>query len=135
MDALERYAAALTGSAAEIGAVRRAVLSMADCGGLSERGSDLALALAEIIANAQEHGGSPISVRAWLDGRLVVEVHDTGRGFDHRQVFHEHPPAPLARRGRGLWIVRQLVDHMVITTGPSGTTIRIELVLEPQIGA
>jgi hypothetical protein len=31
--------------------------------------------------------------------------------------------------------VRQLVDHVVISSGPGGTKVRIELMLEPQIGA
>ena len=41
----------------------------------------------------------------------------------------------LGQRGRGLWIVRQLTDHVHVDTGPTGTTVRIELTHEPQIGA
>jgi serine/threonine-protein kinase RsbW len=74
-------------------------------------------------------------VRAWADGRLVVEVSDAGEGFDRAQVWRTHPPPPLGRRGRGLWIIRQLTDLVVITSDEHGTTVRIELSPEPHIGA
>lgn len=135
MDALEGYRAALTADPAEIEAVRQAVRSMAAHGGFADRAGDVALALDEVVANAQEHGEAPISVSAWSDGRLVVEVTDRGEGFDYSGVCRTHPPEPLGHRGRGLWIVRQLVDVLTISSGPAGTMVRMELLTEPQIGA
>lgn len=88
-----------------------------------------------MIANAQEHGRPPITVEAWADGRLVVEVSDVGEGFDRARVWSTHPPPPLGRRGRGLWIIRQLTDLVAISSGEGGTTVRIELSPEPHIGA
>lgn len=93
------------------------------------------LALDEVIANAQEHGRPPIVVEAWVDGRLVVEVSDAGPGFDRARVWSTHPPAPLGRRGRGLWITRQLADLVSIRSGEEGTLVRIELSPDPHIGA
>ncbi len=103
--------------------------------GFAERAGDLVLALDEVIANAQEHGRPPIAVEAWTDGRLVVEVSDVGAGFDRARVWSTHPPPPLGRRGRGLWIIRQLTDLVAISSGEDGTTVRIELSPEPHIGA
>jgi anti-sigma regulatory factor (Ser/Thr protein kinase) len=135
VSATNQHRFSLGANPAEIEAVRQAVRSMAADGGFAERAGDMALALDEIVANAQEHGQPPIAVTAWSDGRLVVEVIDRGRGFDYPKVCRAHPPAPLGRRGRGLWIVRQLVDVVTIISGPTGTVVRIELLLEPQIGA
>ncbi len=135
MEENERYRAALGDDPAEIGEVRAAVRDLAVQGGFAERAGDLVLALDEIIANAQEHGRPPILVRAWADGRLVVEVTDAGPGFDRAQVWRTHPPPPLGQRGRGLWIIRQLTDLVAITSGEEGTTVRIELSPEPHIGA
>lgn len=129
------YSAALSSNPAEIESVRQAVRSMAAGGGFSERAGDVALALDEVVANAQEHGRPPIRVSAWSDGRLVVEVADAGGGFDYTGVCRRHPPEPFGRRGRGLWIVRQLVDVLTVSSTPDGTMVRIELLLDPQIGA
>lgn len=131
----ERYSAALGDDPAEIAGVRSAVRDLAARSGFADRAGDLVLALDEVIANAQEHGRAPICVRAWADGRLVVEVSDVGAGFDRARVWSTHPPPPLGRRGRGLWIIRQLTDLVAITTGEHGTTVRIELSPEPHIGA
>jgi serine/threonine-protein kinase RsbW len=131
----ESYSAALGDDPAEIAEVRAAVRDLALRNGFADRAGDLVLALDEIIANAQEHGRPPISVRAWTDGRLVVEVSDVGAGFDRALVWKTHPPPPLGRRGRGLWIIRQLTDLVAINSGEDGTTVRIELSPEPHIGA
>ena len=103
--------------------------------GFGERASDLVLALDEVIANAQEHGRAPIVVEAWVDGRLVVEVSDVGTGFDRAKVWETHPPEPYGRRGRGLWIARQLADIVTIDCAGERTKVRIELSPDPQIGA
>jgi len=130
-----RYSTALGRDPAEIARVRLAVHELAESHGFSERAGDLVLALDEVIANAQEHGTPPIRVDAWVDGRIVVEVSDSGRGFEPKNVWATHPPAPLGTRGRGLWIARQLTDLVEILCGPAGTSVRIELSPDPHIGA
>jgi anti-sigma regulatory factor (Ser/Thr protein kinase) len=132
---VERYSTALGRDPAEIPEVRVAVRDLAERNGFTERAGDLALALDEVIANAQEHGTPPIRVDAWADGRIVVKVSDSGRGFEPLHVWASHPPAPLGTRGRGLWIARQLTDLVEILCGPGGTTVRIELSPDPHIGA
>ena len=131
----QRYRAALGTDPAEIAEVRAVVRDIAVRNGFPERAGDLVLALDEAIANAQEHGRPPIEVTAWVDGRLVVVVGDVGGGFDRARVWSTHPPPPLGRRGRGLWIIRQLTDLVSITTGDAGTQVRMELSPEPHIGA
>jgi anti-sigma regulatory factor (Ser/Thr protein kinase) len=131
----ERYRAALGTDPAEIAEVRSVVRDLAVRNGFAERAGDLVLALDEAIANAQEHGRPPIEVTAWVDGRLVVVVADVGGGFDRARVWSTHPPAPLGRRGRGLWIIRQLTDLVSVSTGDDGTRVRMELSPEPHIGA
>jgi len=135
VDEGERYTVALGNDPAEIAEVRTALRGMAIRNGFSERAGDLVLALDEVIANAQEHGRAPIEVEAWVDGRLVVEVTDVGGGFDRARVWSTHPPPPLGRRGRGLWIIRQLTDLVMIRSGEEGTTVRIEFSPDPHIGA
>lgn len=135
MEGHERYTAALGDDPAEIAAVRLAVHDLAARSGFAERAGDLVLALDEVIANAQEHGRPPILVEAWADGRLVVEVTDAGEGFDRARVWSTHPPPPLGRRGRGLWIIRQLTDLVAVSADGDGTRVRIELSPDPHIGA
>jgi len=125
----------LTGDPAEAPPVRAATRALAEQHGFGARASDLVLALDEVIANAREHGRPPITVSGWYDGRLVVTVTDPGGGFDFTSVVRQHPPVMLGRRGRGLWIVRQVTDHVDVEVTPDGTTVRVELTHEPQIGA
>jgi anti-sigma regulatory factor (Ser/Thr protein kinase) len=115
--------------------VRQDVRELAADGGFADRASDVALALDEVVANAQEHGEPPITVTAWSDGRLVIEVSDAGGGFSYPEICRRHPPPQLGQRGRGLWIVRQLVDLVSIHSGADGTRVHMELVSEPMLGA
>ena len=57
------------------------------------------------------------------------------RGLRPRARSKTRPPPPLGRRGRGLWIIRQLTDLVAISSGADGTTVRIELSPDPHIGA
>jgi len=128
-------AAEVTGDAREIPEIRAAIRALADRTGFAGRGSDLGLALDELVANAREHGTPPIAVHAWYDGRLVMTVSDGGRGFDLASIVRDHPPVMLGKRGRGLWIVRQVTDHVSVEMAPNFTCVRVELTHEPQIGA
>lgn len=114
----------------EIAPVRAAVQELAERAGYGERADDLALAVDELIANAQEHGAAPIHVVAEANGHhgVHVEVCDAGSGFDWGEAVREHPPRPDSRRGRGLWIVRQLVDRVTVERdGDDATRIRVDL--------
>ncbi|HET6691934.1 MAG TPA: ATP-binding protein [Miltoncostaeaceae bacterium] len=135
IDGSERYQAALGRDPAEIAAVRIAMREMAERHGFGDRAGDLVLALDEVIANAQEHGTPPILIDAWVDGRVVVEVRDNGAGFEPHRVWARHPPDRFGTRGRGLWITRQLTDHVQVACGDLGTVVRIELSPDPHIGA
>ena len=114
----------------EIAPVRDAVHELAERAGYGRRADDLALAVDELIANAQEHGAAPIHVvaEAGEDRCVHVEVCDAGSGFDWTEAVREHPPRPDSRRGRGLWIVRQLVDRVTVERdGDDATRIRVDL--------
>ena len=125
----------LTGDPMEVPTIRAAIRALADRTGFIGRGSDLVLALDELVANAREHGKPPIIVHAWYDGRLVMTVSDTGPGFDLTSIVRDHPPVMLGKRGRGLWIIRQVTDHVSVEMAPNFTCVRVELTHEPQIGA
>lgn len=135
MSEREHYTATLGSDPAEIARVRQAVREIAERHGFGERAGDLVLALDEIVANAQEHGRAPVAVRAWTDGRLVIEVTDVGNGFDRGEVWSTHPPTPFGPRGRGLWIARQLADLVNVTVDADGTRVRLEVSPDPHIGA
>ena len=86
------------------------------------RVDDVLLAAGEAISNAIEHAyrGADGTVRlvAFVAARrLVVEVRDSGRWR------LEGDP----ERGRGLGIMRALVDRVSIESTRSGTNVRLEL--------
>jgi anti-sigma regulatory factor (Ser/Thr protein kinase) len=127
------FSAVLSGDADDVPPVRRAVHDVAVANGFGDRSSDLALALDELLANAREHGRPPIQVETWYDGRVVLEVTDSGDGFSPR--LPTDLPARADDGGRGLWIIRQIADHVAITSSDRGTTVRVEMSHEPHIGA
>ncbi len=127
------FSAVLSGEPTEVAPVRRAVADLARASGFSDRATDLALALDELLANASEHGRPPVHVETWYDGRIVLEVSDAGPGFDPR--LPTRLPSTGEDGGRGLWIIRQISDHVTISCSSAGTTVRVELSHEPHIGA
>jgi anti-sigma regulatory factor (Ser/Thr protein kinase) len=76
---------------------------------------DLVLAVDEAVANAIEHGGADVVLSAREEqGSVFFVVFDRGRW---------RPAGDYKWRGRGIAIMRALVDDVQIEPSPSGTTV------------
>jgi signal transduction histidine kinase/DNA-binding response OmpR family regulator/serine phosphatase RsbU (regulator of sigma subunit) len=110
---LARARAALRSWLAQIGADPRAA-------------TDVVLAAAEALANGVEHAGAAggrlrLHARRTAD-RLVVTVQDDG---------HWTEPVVRDGRGKGLRIMRALMDTVSIVPGPDGTRVELTRRLPP----
>jgi serine/threonine-protein kinase RsbW len=94
------------------------------------------VALTEALSNAilRGNGEDPakhVHVRAQVDTReLVVEVGDEGNGFDLDSKFSIDPTAPdrLDREdGRGLFLMRKLMDRVERVDVARGSVVRMTL--------
>jgi len=91
---------------------------------IDERRDDVILAAGEALGNAIEHayrgGDGVVRLTAAVAGNLlVVEIRDEGRWRLEGD----------AERGRGLGIMRALVDRVAIESSRQGTCVRLELAL------
>ena len=97
----------------------------------------LLLAVSELCSNAVRHAsGEPgsICLRAWADAEDVhVEVSDDGGSLVWSEQRAEELPDPEAEQGRGLFLVRELVDH-VATSVDEGRSV-VEVVRRAVVGA
>jgi anti-sigma regulatory factor (Ser/Thr protein kinase) len=113
--------------AGDIALIRRLVSDHLALTGLnSSRRQDLILAIDEIATNAVRHGGGRGLLELWLTaGRLCFRITDQGPGMgsDSAAATPAMAPAPTQLGGRGLWIARQVVDEITITTGADGTAV------------
>jgi len=90
---------------------------------------DLALAVSELVNNAIEHGNERdpekkfIVVLCSRQGEIEISVTDEGHGFDPDDL-----PDPLDDEnllkpsGRGLFIIKSLVDQIQFSFSPGGGT-------------
>ncbi len=110
-----------------IAAVRRVVGRRAAAAGL-DRGAqrDLVLAADELAVNSVRHGGGSGTLRIWLeDIDVVCEIADRGHITDVLGGCRR--PGPIARDGRGLWMVNQLCDLVQIRSSEAGTVVRVRM--------
>jgi anti-sigma regulatory factor (Ser/Thr protein kinase) len=93
---------------------------------------DFLLAVDEMTTNALRHGRPPVSLRLWAsEDRLVCTITDRGAGFE--DPFIGYGPAhgdDLSLGGMGLWLARQLCDHVDITPDGTGVQVRLTTVLD-----
>jgi anti-sigma regulatory factor (Ser/Thr protein kinase) len=113
-------------------ALRHAVAAeLAAVGGPREVVEDFLLAVDETTSNAVRHGAPPVDLRLWTSAdRVVCTVTDHGPGLD--DPFAGYGPAhgeDLSRGGMGVWLARQLCDHVDISSGPDGVTVRLTTAL------
>ncbi|MGE3284794.1 MAG: ATP-binding protein [Pseudonocardia sp.] len=95
-----------------------------DAGYGRSRAEDVVLAVNEVATNAVEHGTLEAELLVWLDGDgLTCEVHDRGTLGDRLPGLRV--PLPGERRGRGMWVARQVCDLLHVWTDPDGTHVRV----------
>ncbi|MCP4631630.1 MAG: ATP-binding protein [candidate division Zixibacteria bacterium] len=92
--------------------------------------ADVAISVTELANNAIVHGNKNnpdkiVDVRIkLLSNEVEITVSDEGSGFNESII-----PDPLSNEnilketGRGIFIVRSLMDKVLITTGKSGNTV------------
>lgn len=92
------------------------------------------VALTEALSNAILRGNSDdpsktVHVRASVDpDRLVIEVRDQGQGFDLDACTVDVGPETLEREdGRGLFLMRKLMDRVECVPSDPGNTVRLTL--------
>jgi serine phosphatase RsbU (regulator of sigma subunit)/anti-sigma regulatory factor (Ser/Thr protein kinase) len=110
--------AAVPGALAEIR--RRLHAWLAHSGAADEEAYDIVLATCEAAANAVEHAYGPADakfrVRSRSEaGEVTVEVRDRGAWRDQRDP----------RRGRGLAVMRELMDDVSVNSDDEGTNVRL----------
>jgi anti-sigma regulatory factor (Ser/Thr protein kinase) len=101
-----------------------------DSGFGEDEASDLVLAVSEAVNNSVEHAypapaRGTVEVRARVAGDGTVDVDVT----DHGQW--RIPPPALTMRGRGLLLMRESVDEVVIDRSARGTTVRLRRARSP----
>jgi anti-sigma regulatory factor (Ser/Thr protein kinase) len=82
----------------------------------------------EALINAVAHAaGSPVGVFADLcDDHFTLEVSDGGPGFDPSQIDTDAKPDLMGEHGRGLFLIRNLMDAFEIFSDQRGTTLHME---------
>jgi serine/threonine-protein kinase RsbW len=97
--------------------------------------SDVELAITEACANVVEHAHGDdeyeLVVTVGADS-CEMRVVDTGRGFDH-EAMADTVPDPDGDRGRGIALIKALVDHVQFESIPErGTVVHLvkDLVFE-----
>jgi serine/threonine-protein kinase RsbW len=93
-------------------------------------GSDMALAVREAAANAVQHGNrlqdhKRVRICARLDsGYVTVRVVDEGEGFDLSELPDPlAPPNLLKPSGRGIFLMRRLMDEVTFDFPLEGGTV------------
>lgn len=98
-----------------------------------DRRDDIAISVSEAVSNAIHHGNGNDSLKKvtirykLLPDCLLVEVEDQGKGFNEKEL-----PNPtdeqnlLLPSGRGLLIIKHLMDEVDIDSGPNGTRIQMK---------
>jgi anti-sigma regulatory factor (Ser/Thr protein kinase) len=108
---------------------RRLRAWLEDAGAGPDEVQDIVLAACEAAANAVEHAYGPgqasFEVRARIvEGEVTIEVRDRGTWRPSRDQ----------KRGRGLGVMRETMDHVEVDTAAEGTNVRLRRRLHPTHG-
>jgi serine/threonine-protein kinase RsbW len=115
----------------QIQVVEEQAESLARLAGFAEDERDnIAIAITEMVANAIFHGNHAdaaknVHVRFRLDAQeLNIAIRDEGGGFDPDAVADPLQPENLLKdRGRGIFIVRTLMDEVNFRPANPGTEV------------
>lgn len=116
----------------DLAELRARVRKHARRAGLSTpRVGDLVLAVSEVAANTLRYTRSPGTLAIWRDaGEIVCEMRDDGTIAD--PLAGRRAPPPDALSGHGLWLVHQVCDRVEVSSGTSGTMVRMHMAIQGQ---
>ena len=125
-----KFTLLLPRDALSVPVVRRVLNSSMQTLGVAEEClTDIEIALTEACTNVLDHAaaGDEYHVIAGLDDQAcVIEVVDTGRGFDAEALGHAEAD-PTSEQGRGIQLIRALVDRVHFRSRPeSGMIVHLE---------
>ncbi len=92
---------------------------------------DLNVVLTEAVGNAIEHGSavsSSTTLRVCIDIEdevLSIQVHDSGQGFALDELAAPDPGG-LEESGRGIFLIRALMDSVTYRRTPSGNVLEMQ---------
>lgn len=87
---------------------------------------DMVIGVSEAVSNAWRHGRPPVTVRIWaVPGRMLVRVHDTGRGPGDPLAGLVPAWAQPGLRGAGLWLIRTLGLDAALIRSRDGFAVRL----------
>jgi len=93
--------------------------------------NDITVAQSEACTNVLDHSGPGDAYEVNVeisDDRCIISVVDSGHGFD--SDLRRQNSDPASERGRGIHLMRALVDEVHFVTDPeSGTAVRLEKAL------
>ena len=94
--------------------------------------ADIAISVSELVNNAVSHGNKGESARAVSvsieknDGKVLISVSDEGGGFDPGDIANPVADENLMKEvGRGIFIVKSLMDSVEAKQTDKGTTVVI----------
>lgn len=98
-----------------------------------EQLDNLAVAVAEALSNAAVHGNAlrpglfvAVGIEARPSGETVVEVRDSGSGFDVGGIRDPTDPSSLLLPGgRGIFMMRKLIDEVSFKEAGKVVVLRI----------
>ena len=103
-----------------------------DCGAEESVVADIAISVSELVNNAVAHGSryapdQPIIITIdKMNGAVTITVSDQGTGFNPDDIADPLADENLLKEaGRGIFIVRSLMDAVDINASGQGTTVTI----------
>jgi serine/threonine-protein kinase RsbW len=112
--------------------------AMTEIGVTEDCTHDIAIAMTEACTNVLKHSGPDDEYEVSLEvdeDQCVIRVVDTGRGFDSASLGFDHADTS-AEQGRGVQIMRALVDSVKFISKPeAGTIVHLEKTLTFEDGS
>ena len=108
---------------------RQKVIKFAEDHGFGPSAEDVALAVQEALKNILQHA-CPANHNMHFEciatpENLIIDVTDSGAGFDTGALAAD-PVPPMALHGRGIQLIRGLMDNVWITSDQEGTVVHME---------
>ena len=101
-------------------------------GDLETLGHHLNVVLTEALVNAIKHADTAdpneeVHIRICVsDKELLIRVYDNGKGFDLNLIPTTACPDPLNEQGRGIYIIRSLMDSVEYKKANGGNVLEMK---------